>query len=279
MSLVDRRVVVCIGAGGVGKTTIAASLGIAGARAGRRTNGPNGPHGRHPIPRWIVAFYAHFALLTDRPPLSVAELGTTLEVEPTGTPTTQNALLRFFRSLPAALALLFPGIVSASCWSSARSACSCGRRCPSRSSTSSVGSSAGRHDTSRSMPRSSMSRRRSRSRAVRRPPRPHRAGRPSRCPSPAPSGPARLIDELDAAWRRSWLARATSSWWRRRRPAASIARPPRARACLRRVYVRTPLAECERRGAVQEARLDSRRAHGLCVDLPIAPRLAPSRGW
>ena len=57
--------------------------------------------------------------------------------------------------------------------SSARSACSCGRRCPSRSSSSSVGSSAGRRDSSRSMPRSSTSPRPSRSRAgLRRPRRP-----------------------------------------------------------------------------------------------------------
>jgi anion-transporting ArsA/GET3 family ATPase len=33
----DRRILVCVGSGGVGKTTTAASLGLAGARAGRRT--------------------------------------------------------------------------------------------------------------------------------------------------------------------------------------------------------------------------------------------------
>src|ERR1700760_3191135 len=33
----ERRIVVCVGSGGVGKTTTAASLGLAGARAGRRT--------------------------------------------------------------------------------------------------------------------------------------------------------------------------------------------------------------------------------------------------
>jgi anion-transporting ArsA/GET3 family ATPase len=37
VSLVAGRVVICIGAGGVGKTTVAAALGLAGARAGRRT--------------------------------------------------------------------------------------------------------------------------------------------------------------------------------------------------------------------------------------------------
>src|SRR5687768_5616429 len=33
----ERRIIVCVGSGGVGKTTTAASLGLAGARAGRRT--------------------------------------------------------------------------------------------------------------------------------------------------------------------------------------------------------------------------------------------------
>jgi anion-transporting ArsA/GET3 family ATPase len=33
----QRRIIVCVGSGGVGKTTTAASLGLAGARAGRRT--------------------------------------------------------------------------------------------------------------------------------------------------------------------------------------------------------------------------------------------------
>jgi anion-transporting ArsA/GET3 family ATPase len=33
----ERRILVCVGSGGVGKTTTAASLGLAGARAGRRT--------------------------------------------------------------------------------------------------------------------------------------------------------------------------------------------------------------------------------------------------
>ncbi|HEX8952840.1 MAG TPA: ArsA-related P-loop ATPase, partial [Polyangia bacterium] len=35
--LAARRIIVCVGSGGVGKTTTAASLGLAGARAGRRT--------------------------------------------------------------------------------------------------------------------------------------------------------------------------------------------------------------------------------------------------
>jgi anion-transporting ArsA/GET3 family ATPase len=33
----ERRVVVCVGSGGVGKTTLAAALALAGARQGRRT--------------------------------------------------------------------------------------------------------------------------------------------------------------------------------------------------------------------------------------------------
>ena len=33
----QKRIIVCVGSGGVGKTTTAASLGLAGARAGRRT--------------------------------------------------------------------------------------------------------------------------------------------------------------------------------------------------------------------------------------------------
>ncbi|HYB23899.1 MAG TPA: ArsA-related P-loop ATPase, partial [Solirubrobacteraceae bacterium] len=36
-SLFERKLVVVTGKGGVGKTTIAAALGLAGARAGRRT--------------------------------------------------------------------------------------------------------------------------------------------------------------------------------------------------------------------------------------------------
>jgi len=36
-SLIEqRRILVCVGSGGVGKTTTAASLGLAGARAGKR---------------------------------------------------------------------------------------------------------------------------------------------------------------------------------------------------------------------------------------------------
>ena len=35
--LSDRKVVVCCGTGGVGKTTTAAALGVAAAKAGRRT--------------------------------------------------------------------------------------------------------------------------------------------------------------------------------------------------------------------------------------------------
>src|SRR5262249_39427572 len=33
----ERRIIVCVGSGGVGKTTTAASLGLMGARAGRKT--------------------------------------------------------------------------------------------------------------------------------------------------------------------------------------------------------------------------------------------------
>ena len=33
----DRRIIVCVGSGGVGKTTTAATLGLGAARAGRRT--------------------------------------------------------------------------------------------------------------------------------------------------------------------------------------------------------------------------------------------------
>src|ERR1700757_3886543 len=35
--IAEKRILVCVGSGGVGKTTTAASLGLAGARAGRRT--------------------------------------------------------------------------------------------------------------------------------------------------------------------------------------------------------------------------------------------------
>jgi len=66
--------------------------------------------------RWVIAFYAYLGLATDRPPLSASELDVTFEVELGGTPTTQSALLRLLRSVPAALALFFLGIVSAFLW-------------------------------------------------------------------------------------------------------------------------------------------------------------------
>jgi anion-transporting ArsA/GET3 family ATPase len=35
--LLERRIIVCVGSGGVGKTTTAAALGLAAARRGKRT--------------------------------------------------------------------------------------------------------------------------------------------------------------------------------------------------------------------------------------------------
>ncbi len=66
--------------------------------------------------RWVMAVYAYLGLVTDRVPLFESDLGVTLEVAPAGTPTTKSALMRLLRSLPAALALFFLGIVSAFLW-------------------------------------------------------------------------------------------------------------------------------------------------------------------
>ena len=52
-ALFDKRLVFVTGKGGVGKTTVAAALGVAGARAGKRTIAPQGPT-REQVQRMLV---------------------------------------------------------------------------------------------------------------------------------------------------------------------------------------------------------------------------------
>ena len=48
----ERRVLVCVGTGGVGKTTVSAALGIEAARRGKRGSGRVGHHlGLQPLAR------------------------------------------------------------------------------------------------------------------------------------------------------------------------------------------------------------------------------------
>jgi hypothetical protein len=55
--------------------------------------------------RRVMAFYAYFALLLDRPPPFDPDGSIYLEVEPTGRPTVSSALLRILFGIPSALVL------------------------------------------------------------------------------------------------------------------------------------------------------------------------------
>ncbi len=55
--------------------------------------------------RYIVAFYAYLALLTDKLPADDTSDYLTFEVRPSGTPTTGDAVLRIILALPSAIVL------------------------------------------------------------------------------------------------------------------------------------------------------------------------------
>ena len=66
--------------------------------------------------RWIMAFYAYLAIVTDRFPSEKAEELVKFEVRTSGTPTVGSALLRLIYSIPSAFVLGLLGIVSEILW-------------------------------------------------------------------------------------------------------------------------------------------------------------------
>jgi len=66
--------------------------------------------------RWIMAFYAYLAIVTDRFPSEKAEELVKFEVRTSGTPTVGSALLRLIYSIPSAFVLGLLGIVSEVLW-------------------------------------------------------------------------------------------------------------------------------------------------------------------
>ena len=66
--------------------------------------------------RWIMAFYAYLAIVTDRFPSEKAEELVKFEVRTSGTPTVGSALLRLIYSIPSAFVLSLLGIVSEVLW-------------------------------------------------------------------------------------------------------------------------------------------------------------------
>ncbi len=66
--------------------------------------------------RWLIAFYAYLAFLTDRFPSERPEEIVRFEVKTEGTPTVGSALLRLIYSIPSAFVLAIIGIASAVIW-------------------------------------------------------------------------------------------------------------------------------------------------------------------
>lgn len=66
--------------------------------------------------RWVIAFYAYLAILTDRFPIEKPEEIVRFEVQTGGRPTVGSALLRLVYSIPSAFVLVLLGIVSAIVW-------------------------------------------------------------------------------------------------------------------------------------------------------------------
>ena len=66
--------------------------------------------------RWLVAYYAYVAILTDRFPSEKTEELVKFEVRTSGTPTVVSALLRLIYSIPSAFVLGLLGIVSEILW-------------------------------------------------------------------------------------------------------------------------------------------------------------------
>ena len=84
-------------------------------RGGRRYLDETGPAVVRFL-RWVLAYHAYLALLTDRPPVAEAQLGVSFAVTPGGAPTLRTALLRLLTSIPAAFVLCLLGLVSALAW-------------------------------------------------------------------------------------------------------------------------------------------------------------------
>jgi uncharacterized protein DUF4389 len=66
--------------------------------------------------RWVMAIYAYFGLLTDRPPTIEPERDVHLEAHPEGHPTVASALLRILYGLPSAIVLSIVMWVAALAW-------------------------------------------------------------------------------------------------------------------------------------------------------------------
>ncbi|KYF88150.1 hypothetical protein BE17_35450 [Sorangium cellulosum] len=65
---------------------------------------------------WLAAAFAYLFLLTDRLPLDHPAKTARLDIEPTGTPTAKNALMRLFTSLPSAIVLALLCCVAYLAW-------------------------------------------------------------------------------------------------------------------------------------------------------------------
>lgn len=66
--------------------------------------------------RWILAFYAYLAFLTDRLPTEKPQDWVRLDIIRGGSPSVGSALLRLVTSIPSALALALLSIVSGFIW-------------------------------------------------------------------------------------------------------------------------------------------------------------------
>ncbi len=66
--------------------------------------------------RWILAFYAYLAFLTDRLPTEKPQNWVRLDIVKGGSPSVGSALLRLVTSIPSALVLALMGIVSGLIW-------------------------------------------------------------------------------------------------------------------------------------------------------------------
>ena len=66
--------------------------------------------------RWVLAFYAYLAVLTDRLPTSAAEIDARYEVTPTGPPRAGSALARLLTSIPAVIFLAVLGVIGCVTW-------------------------------------------------------------------------------------------------------------------------------------------------------------------
>lgn len=65
---------------------------------------------------WLLGFYGYLGLLTDRFPTLGGEGAVQVDIAPTGSPTTGSAAMRFFTSIPAAIAMSLLGLVGLVVW-------------------------------------------------------------------------------------------------------------------------------------------------------------------